>query len=185
MDMTSLFNTSTPTGATINFFDAQINKRLLAWRTFRHGLLTITGQTFLKRQLQSPEVAHTLQKLTAKMLCYSTRAFQSLLIAAAVSTLLFHFSCADFYFGQSAALTGQTSDIGLAMQQGIIAAFSEINAQGGIQGGHMLRLVSLDDYYEPDPAVNNTQILANNQTLIGLLGYMGSYVLTVFYNFIF
>jgi len=88
---------------------------------------------------------------------------------------------ADFYFGQSAALTGQTSDIGTAMQQGIFAAFSEINALGGVQGGQMLRLVSLDDYYEPEPAVNNTQVLANNQTYIGLLGYMGSYVCVWFF----
>ena len=59
-------------------------------------------------------------------------------------------------FGQSCALTGLSSALGVGMRNGILAAFKEANDAGGVQGFE-LQLVTLDDGYEPEPAVNNTR----------------------------
>ena len=55
-------------------------------------------------------------------------------------------------FGQAAALDGPSSALGRGMRQGIVAAFEEINAQGGIHG-RKLKLISRDDGYDPDRSV--------------------------------
>ncbi|HTO65023.1 MAG TPA: ABC transporter substrate-binding protein, partial [Bradyrhizobium sp.] len=47
-------------------------------------------------------------------------------------------------FGQAAALEGPSSALGKGMRQGILAAFAEINARGGIYG-RKLNLISRDD----------------------------------------
>ena len=46
-------------------------------------------------------------------------------------------------FGQAAALDGPSSALGQGMRQGILAAFAEINAKGGVHG-RKLSLVSRD-----------------------------------------
>jgi len=51
-------------------------------------------------------------------------------------------------FGQAAALEGRSSALGQGMRQGILAAFAEINARGGVHG-RKLKLVSRDDGYDP------------------------------------
>src|SRR3982074_143836 len=55
-------------------------------------------------------------------------------------------------FGQAAALEGPSSALGQGMRQGILAAFAEINAKGGVHG-RKLSLVSRDDGYDPDRSV--------------------------------
>ncbi|EFC41354.1 predicted protein [Naegleria gruberi] len=58
---------------------------------------------------------------------------------------------------------------------GVQAAFKEINENsGGVWGGKKLRLITLDDGYEPARTVNNTIQLINNNTIFGLIGYMGT-----------
>ena len=51
-------------------------------------------------------------------------------------------------FGQSAAFDGPAAAPGLGMRAGILAAFGEANAAGGVNG-RRLELVSYDDGYEP------------------------------------
>ena len=58
-------------------------------------------------------------------------------------------------FGQAAALDGPSSALGLGMRQGILAAFAEINAKGGVHG-RKLKLISRDDGYDPDRSVAQT-----------------------------
>ncbi|HMH74235.1 MAG TPA: ABC transporter substrate-binding protein, partial [Bradyrhizobium sp.] len=58
-------------------------------------------------------------------------------------------------FGQAAALEGPSSALGQGMRQGILAAFAEINAKGGVHG-RKLKLVSRDDGYDPDRSVAQT-----------------------------
>ena len=41
------------------------------------------------------------------------------------------------------------------MRQGIVAAFTEINAKGGVHG-RRLQLISRDDGYDPDRSVAQT-----------------------------
>ena len=69
-----------------------------------------------------------------------------------VSTLT---ACADpgvfddrIVFGQSAALKRARPALGLGMREGIVAAFQEANATGGVHG-RKLDLVSYNDGYEP------------------------------------
>ena len=52
-------------------------------------------------------------------------------------------------FGQSAAFDGPAAALGLGMREGILAAFNEANAAGGVSG-RKLELVSYDDSYEPE-----------------------------------
>lgn len=44
---------------------------------------------------------------------------------------------------------------------------------GGVWGGKKLRLFTLDDGYDPPMTLNNTLALINNNTIFGLIGYMG------------
>jgi ABC-type branched-subunit amino acid transport system substrate-binding protein len=55
-------------------------------------------------------------------------------------------------FGQAAVLEGPASALGLGMQMGLNAAFDEINAKGGVHG-RKIKLISVNDGYEPDRAI--------------------------------
>src|ERR1700745_1939754 len=57
-------------------------------------------------------------------------------------------------FGQSAALKGSAAALGLGMRDGILAAFNEANAAGGVHG-RKLDLISYNDGYEPEMAIAN------------------------------
>ena len=74
-------------------------------------------------------------------------------------------------FGQSAAFEGPAKELGRSMQAGILAAFKEINDQGGIHG-RRLELRSLNDSYEPDAAIANPRQLVKDGVfaLIGAVG---------------
>ena len=76
-------------------------------------------------------------------------------------------------FGQSAALSGPASELGMGMRLGLESAFAEVNAAGGI-GGHRLSLVSLDDMYEPEAAVANTRELIGKHGIYALVGAVGT-----------
>jgi ABC-type branched-subunit amino acid transport system substrate-binding protein len=75
-------------------------------------------------------------------------------------------------FGQSAALTGPAAELGLEMQRGILAAFGEANAAGGI-AGRRIELITLDDRYEPEAAIANTEALIGEHEVFGLIGAVG------------
>ena len=55
-------------------------------------------------------------------------------------------------FGQAAVLEGPASALGQGMRQGILAAFAEVNAKGGVHG-RKLKLISANDGYEPDRSI--------------------------------
>jgi branched-chain amino acid transport system substrate-binding protein len=76
-------------------------------------------------------------------------------------------------FGQAAALDGPSSALGQGMRQGILAAFAEINAQGGIHG-RKLELVSRDDGYDPDRSVVQTKKLIEDDRVFALIGAVGT-----------
>ncbi len=76
-------------------------------------------------------------------------------------------------FGQSAALSGPAQDLGRNMRLGIEAAFRERNDQGGV-AGRELRLISLDDAYEPEKAIANTRALIRDEGVFALIGAVGT-----------
>ena len=75
-------------------------------------------------------------------------------------------------FGQSAAFSGHAKELGTNMRLGIEAAFSEVNRRGGVHG-RTLELLSLDDYYEPEAAIANTQRLID-EGVFALIGAVGT-----------
>jgi ABC-type branched-subunit amino acid transport system substrate-binding protein len=76
-------------------------------------------------------------------------------------------------WGQSVAMTGENSILGIRYSLGIRAAFTEANMNGGIYG-RMLSLATLDDGYDPARTVNNTITFLANSTIFGLIGYGGT-----------
>eukprot|EP01137_Pigoraptor_chileana_P033582 Opistho-2@24683 len=101
--------------------------------------------------------------------------YSSLHVALVVVLALYVFDGAhgDILFGQSCALSGPTKDLGTEMRAGLLAAFREVNLNGGIRGQN-LSLVSLDDQYEPVFAENNTRTLLNNYGVFGIIGLVGT-----------
>jgi branched-chain amino acid transport system substrate-binding protein len=76
-------------------------------------------------------------------------------------------------FGQSAALSGPASALGQDMRIGLLAAFAEVNRAGGING-RQLELVSYDDEYEPESAIENTLALIDKERVFALIGEVGT-----------
>jgi branched-chain amino acid transport system substrate-binding protein len=76
-------------------------------------------------------------------------------------------------FGQAAALSGPSSALGQGMREGILAAFAEINAKGGIHG-RRLELTSRDDGYDPDRSVAQTVKLIEEDRVFALIGAVGT-----------
>jgi branched-chain amino acid transport system substrate-binding protein len=76
-------------------------------------------------------------------------------------------------FGQAAVLTGPASALGQGMRAGLLAAFDEANAHGGVFG-RKLKLVSVDDGYEPERAIAATKKLINEDKVFALIGAVGT-----------
>ena len=76
-------------------------------------------------------------------------------------------------FGQSAAFTGPAQALGNGMRDGILAAFKEVNDTGGVHG-RLIKLVFLDDAYEPEAAVTNTVRLIEEEEVFALIGAVGT-----------
>src|SRR4029077_5915356 len=76
-------------------------------------------------------------------------------------------------FGQAAVLEGPASALGLGMQQGLNAAFNEVNAKGGVHG-RKIKLISVNDGYEPDRAIAATKKLIEEEKVFALIGPVGT-----------
>ena len=75
--------------------------------------------------------------------------------------------------GQSAALTGPSSNLGTEMRDGAQAYFDYVNSKGGVNGRKIV-LKSLDDGYEPERAAANTKELIQGEGVFALFGYVGT-----------
>ena len=76
-------------------------------------------------------------------------------------------------FGQTAALQGPASALGQGVNDGIQAAFHEVNHEGGVKG-RKLELIALDDGYEPEKAITNTNVLITEKEVFALIGGVGT-----------
>lgn len=76
-------------------------------------------------------------------------------------------------FGQSCALEGLNQASGRGMRLGLLAAFHEVNQQGGIHG-RKIELKTLDDGYEPEKTIANTLQLIENDRVFSLIGAVGT-----------
>lgn len=75
--------------------------------------------------------------------------------------------------GQCAALSGPAAGLGINMNVGLKACFAEVNAKGGVNG-RSLKLVSVDDGYDPDRCVDGTVKLIEEDKVFCLAGYVGT-----------
>lgn len=75
--------------------------------------------------------------------------------------------------GQSCALKGPAQALGQGMRDGALAWFKHINAEGGIKG-KIIKLITLDDGYEPEACVLNTKQLIEKDKVFLLFGYVGT-----------
>ncbi|MEB3199321.1 MAG: ABC transporter substrate-binding protein [Synechococcaceae cyanobacterium] len=79
----------------------------------------------------------------------------------------------ELVLGQSAPLSGPSAQLGREYRDGALAWFAEVNRRGGIHG-RRLRLVSLDDRYEPVQTLRNTRRLIGPERSFVLFGYVGT-----------
>ncbi len=79
----------------------------------------------------------------------------------------------EILFGMSTALTGPAAQLGMNMQAGVDAAFAEANRTGGIHG-RFLRLITLDDGYEPRRTAPNMHQLIGEHNVVGVIGNVGT-----------
>jgi ABC-type branched-subunit amino acid transport system substrate-binding protein len=75
--------------------------------------------------------------------------------------------------GQSCPLTGPAAELGTEMRLGAQLHFNEVNQKGGVFG-RAIKLVTLDDGYEPDRAAANTRKLIEEDKVFALFGYVGT-----------
>ena len=76
-------------------------------------------------------------------------------------------------FGQSACFSGPTQRLGIDYRSGILSAFGERNADGGVQG-RQLEMITLDDGYEPENAAANAERFAAANDVLAVVGGVGT-----------
>ena len=76
-------------------------------------------------------------------------------------------------FGQVAAFEGPAAALGTGMREGLMAAFNEANAAGGVHG-RILELRTEDDGYEPDRSANAVKQMIASEEVFGLIGPVGT-----------
>ena len=90
-----------------------------------------------------------------------------------VSSLVRGVTDSEIRFGISAPFTGPAKELGQHMKQGIEAAFSVANAKGGVYG-RQLRLIAVDDGYEPTRTAAAMKQLYERDQVFGLVGNVGT-----------
>jgi branched-chain amino acid transport system substrate-binding protein len=79
----------------------------------------------------------------------------------------------EIRFGISAPLTGPAKELGRQMKMGIETAFSVANEIGGVHG-RQLRLIAVDDGYEPGRTAESMKQLYEKEQVFGVVGNVGT-----------
>lgn len=90
-------------------------------------------------------------------------------------TCTFGFSAAqaaEIKVGMSTALSGPAQALGQDMKRGIEAYFNQVNKKG--INGNTLKLVVLDDGYEPAKAAPNMHKLIDDEKVVAVMGNVGT-----------
>jgi ABC-type branched-subunit amino acid transport system substrate-binding protein/predicted Ser/Thr protein kinase len=75
--------------------------------------------------------------------------------------------------GMSAPLTGPAKELGRQMKLGVEAYFGSANAAGGV-GGRPLKLLALDDAYEPARTIETMRELVEKEKVFAVVGNVGT-----------
>src|SRR6202035_1749848 len=94
------------------------------------------------------------------------------ILSAGISWAADGVSSDTILFGQAAVLQGPAAVLGQSMRLGIQAALDEINSKGGVHG-RRLKLLSLDDGYDPDRSIAQTKKLIEEEKVFALIGAVG------------
>jgi len=76
-------------------------------------------------------------------------------------------------FEQIAAMTGPAQALGQGMREGMLAAFAEANAKGGVKG-RKLELKSVDDGYEPERTIAAIKSMLGEDSVFAVIGSVGT-----------
>ena len=79
----------------------------------------------------------------------------------------------EIVFGMAAPFSGPAKELGRGMKTGIDVAFAATNEWGGVHG-RKLRLIALDDGYEPERTRAVMKELAENRKVFGFVGNVGT-----------
>ena len=79
----------------------------------------------------------------------------------------------EIVFGMAAALTGPSKELGRQMKLGIETAFNQQNEAGGVNG-RQLRLITIDDGYEPTRTLPAMAELYDKDQIFGIVGNVGT-----------
>lgn len=79
----------------------------------------------------------------------------------------------EILFGISAPFSGAAKELGQNMRLGIETAFNAVNANGGVYG-RRLRLVAMDDGYEPARTAGTMKQLYEKDRVFGVIGNVGT-----------
>ena len=79
--------------------------------------------------------------------------------------------------GMSAAFSGPSAALGIELHRGARAYFDALNESGGIDGRAVV-IRTLDDRYDPAPAVDNTLRFLGDSDVVALFNYVGTPTVT-------
>ncbi len=80
---------------------------------------------------------------------------------------------AEIVLGMSTALSGPAADLGKDMRLGVQAGLERANRAGGVRG-RKLRLIALDDGYEPSRTAPNMRQLIEKDRVLAVIGNVGT-----------
>jgi branched-chain amino acid transport system substrate-binding protein len=80
---------------------------------------------------------------------------------------------ADIILGHSGDLSGTSAALTIDYVRGMNVYFDDVNKKGGIRG-EKIKLISMDDAFNPDKTVENTKALIETQNAVALVGYRGT-----------
>lgn len=92
---------------------------------------------------------------------------------AVVSTDHAASTATEIVVGEVGSMTGSEATFGISTHQGIVLAFEQINAGGGVKG-KKFKLISLDDQGRPDEAATAVTKLITQDKIVALLGEVAS-----------
>jgi len=87
-------------------------------------------------------------------------------------------SDSEIRFGIAAPFSGPAKELGRQMKLGLDTAFGAINDAGGING-RQLRLVAVDDGYEPNRTLGAMKQLVEKDGVFGIVGNVGTPTATI------
>lgn len=94
-------------------------------------------------------------------------------IVAALLCLSSGLKAGELTFGMSTALSGPAEALGQEMKLGMEAYFHKVNKEGGINDS-LIKLIALDDQYNPDNAGPNMRKLIDEHKVLAVVGNVGT-----------